>query len=157
MQRARDWGDFVRTAALVVAATFLVVGVLGFVPGIVTGYGDLRWAGPHSEAELLGIFDVSVLHNLVHLGFGVAGLFLARHAGSAVGYLLGGGLLYGFVFLFGIGVDRHSDANFLPVDGADNWLHLVLAVGMLAMGVLGYRSQRKPGHLHAPVETTREG
>ena len=49
---------------------FLLVGILGFIPGITTGYDDLSFAGHHSEAELLGIFQVSVLHNLVHVAFG---------------------------------------------------------------------------------------
>jgi hypothetical protein len=59
-------------------AVFLAVGVLGFVPGITTHYDQLTFAGHHSDAALLGIFNVSVLHNLVHLAFGVAGIALAR-------------------------------------------------------------------------------
>ena len=38
----------------------------------------LRFAGHGSGAYLFGVFQVSVLHNLVHLAFGVAGLVLAR-------------------------------------------------------------------------------
>ena len=61
-------------AALAVGAVFLVVGLLGFVPGITTHDEQLTFAGHHSDAALLGIFNVSVLHNLVHLLFGVAGI-----------------------------------------------------------------------------------
>ena len=57
---------------------FLAVGVLGFVPGITTHYDQLTFAGHHSDAALLAIFNVSVLHNLAHLAFGVAGIALAR-------------------------------------------------------------------------------
>jgi hypothetical protein len=57
---------------------FLAVGVLGFVPAITTHYDQLTFAGHHSDAALLGIFNVSVLHNLVHLAFGVAGIALPR-------------------------------------------------------------------------------
>ena len=60
-------GTPVQTAALAVGAVFLVVGVLGPVPGITTNYDQLTFAGHHSNAGLLGIFNVSVLHNLVHL------------------------------------------------------------------------------------------
>lgn len=35
-------------------------------------------AGHESHAQLFGIFEVSVLHNIVHLLFGLAGLALAR-------------------------------------------------------------------------------
>lgn len=64
----------IRTAALVVGAVFLLVGILGFIPGITTDYDTLTFAGHHSEAALLGIFQVSILHNIVHLVFGVAGI-----------------------------------------------------------------------------------
>ena len=64
----------VQLAALVVGVVFLVVGVLGFVPGITSDYDSLGAAGHESHAMLLGIFQVSVLHNIVHLLFGVAGV-----------------------------------------------------------------------------------
>ncbi len=68
----------VQTTALVVGAAFLLVGVLGFVPGITTDYGSMSGAGHHSGAMLLGVFQVSVLHNLLHLAFGVVGILLSR-------------------------------------------------------------------------------
>ena len=65
------------TVARLFAIVFLVVGILGFIPGIMTDApGD--FAGEESEAELFGIFSVSILHNLVHLLFGIVGLALAR-------------------------------------------------------------------------------
>ena len=67
-----------RAAALVFGVAFLLVGVLGFVPGITAGYADLRFAGHESGARLFGVFTVSVLHNLVHLAFGVLGVVASR-------------------------------------------------------------------------------
>jgi len=134
----------VRTAALAVGAVFLLVGVLGFVPGIVTDYDELEVAGHESRAQLLGVFQVSVLHNAVHLLFGVAGLLLARTVAGARGFLLGGGAVYAVLWLYGLAVDHGSDANFVPLDDADNWLHLALAAGMVTLG--GFLSpQRQPG------------
>lgn len=123
-------------AATVVAATFLLVGVLGFIPGVTTNYDQMEFAGHHSGAELLGLFDVSVLHNIVHLLFGVAGLALARTWSGARGFLIGGGVIYLVLTVYGWLVDRHDQANFVPLDVADNWLHLVLGVGMIALGLL---------------------
>lgn len=133
-----------RTAAAVVAATFLLVGIAGFIPGITTDADQLRFAGPHEGAgtqpELLGLFHVSVLHNLVHLAFGLVGLALARTARGASAFLVGGGLVYALVLVYGLFVDHGSDANFLPVNNADNWLHGALAAGMVALGLaLGRR------------------
>ncbi|MCQ3965768.1 DUF4383 domain-containing protein, partial [Klebsiella pneumoniae] len=82
------------------------------------------------------LFDVSVLHNIVHLLFGVAGLALARTWSGARGFLIGGGVIYLVLTVYGWLVDRHDQANFVPLDVADNWLHLVLGVGMIALGLL---------------------
>ena len=129
-------GTRVQAAAAVVGAVFLLVGVLGFIPGITTGYDSLEAAGHKSHAELLGIFQVSILHNVVHLLFGVAGLALSRTASTARAFLIGGGVVYLVLWLYGLVIDKTSQANFVPLNTADDWLHFVLGVGMLALGVL---------------------
>jgi hypothetical protein len=126
----------VQLGALAVGVVFLLVGVLGFIPGITTDYGSMTFASHHSGALLLGIFQVSVLHNAVHLLFGVAGILLSRTAVRARNYLLYGGIIYGALFLYGLVVPTLSAANFVPVNDADNFLHLVLAVGMIALAFL---------------------
>jgi hypothetical protein len=128
-RRARQW-------ATAVAAVFLLVGVLGFIPGITSNYSELSFAGHDSGAKLLGIFQVSVLHNVVHLLFGIVGLALARTYKGAVSYLIGGGVIYLVLWLYGLLIDHHSSANFVPVNNADNWLHLLLGLGMVALGFL---------------------
>ena len=129
-------------AAGLVGAVFLLVGVLGFIPGITTGYDSLEAAGHKSHAELLGIFQVSILHNVVHLLFGVAGLALARTASGARAFLVGGGAVYLVLWLYGLVVDKASQANFVPLNTADDWLHFVLGLAMIALGVvLGKRTR----------------
>jgi hypothetical protein len=123
-------------AALVVAAAFALVGVLGFIPGVTTDYDQMELAGHESGAELLGIFGVSVLHNVVHLLFGLVGFALARSWSGARAFLLGGGAIYLVLTIYGLLVDRHEQANFVPLDAADNWLHLVLGLGMVVLGLL---------------------
>jgi hypothetical protein len=125
----------VQHAAAVVGVLFAVVGVLGFIPGITTNYGAMSWAGHHSHAMLFGVFAVSVVHNLVHLAFGAAGVVMARTLSGARVYLVGGGLVYAVLWLYGILIDRGSDMNVVPVNGADNWLHLALAIAMAVLGV----------------------
>lgn len=129
----------VRRAAATLGVVFLVIGVLGFIPGITSSYGDLYFAGHESGAKLLGLFQVSVLHNIVHLLFGVAGLALARTVSGARTYLVGGGAIYLVLWLYGVVVDHSSGANFIPVNGADDWLHLFLGIGMIALGLLTTR------------------
>ena len=122
-------------AAAAVGAVFLLVGVLGFIPGITTSYGAMELAGHQSNAKLLGIFEVSILHNIVHLLFGVAGLALARTWDGARSYLLAGGAIYVVLWIYGLLIDKGTAANFVPVNTADDWLHLVLGLGMIGLAL----------------------
>jgi Domain of unknown function (DUF4383) len=135
----------VQKAALLAGAIFLLVGLLGFVPGITTHYDQLTFAGHHSDAALLGIFNVSILHNLVHLAFGVAGVALSRTFNSARAYLIAGGAVYLALFVYGLVVDHDSSANFIPVNNGDNWLHLGLSVAMIALGAALGRTRDDTG------------
>jgi type II secretory pathway component PulF len=126
----------VQLAALVVGVVFLLVGVLGFIPGVTTQYDTMQFASHESDALLLGVFQVSILHNIVHLLFGVAGIAMARTWSGARNYLVGGGVVYLVLWIYGSLVNHESSANFVPVNTADNWLHLALAVGMIALGLL---------------------
>ncbi len=132
----------VEKAAMVVGAVFLLVGILGFIPGVTTNYDQLSGAGHHSGALLLGVFQVSYLHNAVHLLFGVLGLAMARTVRLARAYLLYGGIIYLVLWIYGLVIDHDSAANFIPLNNADNWLHLVLGVGMVALGLLLTRPNR---------------
>jgi len=130
----------VQIVAATVAVVFLAIGILGFIPGVTTNYDSMTFAGHHSSAMLLGVFAVSILHNIVHLLFGVIGLALLRTPIASRRFLIGGGLIYLALWIYGLVVDHESSANFVPVNNADNWLHLGLAVGMIVLGVLLGRS-----------------
>ena len=133
----------IQKAAQAVGAVFVLVGILGFIPGITTNYQALGMAGHESQAMLLGVFQVSILHNIVHLLFGVAGLLLGRTPVQARNYLVGGGAIYIVLWLYGLLIDHSSPVNFVPVNMADNWLHLVLGLGMIAIGLALSSSRRR--------------
>jgi hypothetical protein len=108
-------------------ATFLVAGVAGFVPGITTNlYDGLEFAGNEGSAELLGLFEVSVLHNIVHGLFGLGIVAAKRHV-SSLQYLLAAGALYTVLFLLGL----LGGGDWVPINDADDALHLVLAASLL--------------------------
>jgi uncharacterized protein DUF4383 len=122
-----------QTVAMLTGIVFLLVGILGFIPGITTNApGD--FAGSNSDAELLGIFQVSILHNIVHLLYGLAGIALARTWDGARTFLIGGGVIYLLLWILGL----IGGANWVPTNTADEWLHFALGVGMIGSGyVLG--------------------
>ena len=142
---AEKQARWVRQAAVAVGAAFLLVGVAGFVPGITTNYGELGLGGHESGAELLGVFQVSILHNVVHLLFGAAGLALSQSARGATQYLVWGGIAYLVLWFYGLVIDHDSGANFVPVNDADNWLHLGLGALMVLLGMIGRRAAIAPG------------
>ena len=97
-----------RMAAGAVGLVFLLVGILGFVPGITTDVDQMTFVGHDSEAMLLGIFQVNALHNLVHLLFGVVGVIAARTTSWARSFLLVGGIIYLVLWLYGLVIDLDS-------------------------------------------------
>ncbi|WP_103350802.1 DUF4383 domain-containing protein [Amycolatopsis sp. CA-128772] len=147
---ARPRRSTARTAALLFGIAFLLVGVLGFIPGITTDYGALRFAGHESAAQLFGVFTVSVLHNMVHLLFGVLGVLAARANGASRAFLMLGGGVYVLLWVFGLAMDHDSKANFIPLDNADDWLHLALGVAMIAAGIATTAVDRARGQYPEP-------
>jgi hypothetical protein len=130
----RDRTD-VQRAAFVFGIVFLLVGILGFIPGITTDYDRLT-TFDDVGAKVLGIFGVNILENIVHLLYGVAGLAAAASWAASKNYFIWGGAVYLVVWLYGLLIDLESSANFLGVNTAANWLHFLLGVVMIAAGFL---------------------
>lgn len=114
----------VQGAALLVGAALVVLGVLGFIPGITADYDRLAWAEPASGASLFGTVAVSVVHNMVNIVIGGLGFLMARTYAAARAYLLLGGLVYLGLWVYGLSVVHASD-----------WLHLSLAIVMALLAV----------------------
>jgi hypothetical protein len=122
--------------AALISVVFVLVGIIGFVPGLTTNlYEGLEFAGEDGNAEILGFFETSVLHNLVHLLFGLVGLTLARTWSGARTFLIGGGVIYVVLSLLGV----IGGAEWIPSNTADDWLHLVLGVAMIGLGLITTR------------------
>ncbi len=59
--------------------------------------------------------------------------------------MMGGGVAYLFLTVYGSVVEQDSRENFVPINTADNLLHLALGVGMIGIGdALGRQAARGP-------------
>lgn len=124
--------DHVRSASMGMGVVFLLVGVLGLIPGITTGYSSMAFASG-SEALLLGAFQVSVLLNLVYLAMGAAGVWMSRGVLPARNFLMGSGAVLLIMWLYGLIVGT-SAANILSTNASTNWLNLILGVVAVGLG-----------------------
>ncbi len=123
-----------KLAAIVFGVVFTLVGVLGFVAALAP------------EGNLLGIFAVSPLHNVVHLGTGIGLLAFAMAAGgqNARTGLLVFGTIYGLVTVLGFVASPLVNALGIAINAADNLLHVVLTIALLGVP-LAFKNETTPG------------
>ena len=127
-----------RHFALIMGIVFLLVGVLGFVPGINqmhTGdHPDLTVEGP-GHGNLLGLFHVNVLHNLVHILFGIMGIAMSRRYDVARLYARIVAVSYALLVIMGLlPPPFRYTFGFVPIEGHDVWLHLLIAAAAAYFG-----------------------
>ena len=130
----------VQNAGMGVGILLMLVGVLGFIPGVTTQYSELMLLGPASHAMFLGLFQVSMLLNIVQLVIGATGWAMSRTEHGARNFLVGAGALYIVLAIFGLIVGVDSAVNFLALNMLDNWAHLVLGIVMIVAGWLFSRN-----------------
>ena len=118
----------VQRVALIFGIVFLLVGAYGFTA---TGMSNME-ADPARAPQLLGLFAVNVLHNVVHVLFGIWGLVASRTYGAARSYARIAGALYLVLAVLGLVVP--NGFGFVPLGGNDVWLHLVLGLVLAGVG-----------------------
>lgn len=118
---------FIQLVATVSGIIFLAVSALGFAAGG-GGHPMLHM----SPGLLLGLFPVNVLHNAVHMAFGLWGVWAGRSAARSVTYALGSGAAY--LVLAICGMITPSLLGMVPIGGYDVVLHLALAVSLAGAG-----------------------
>jgi hypothetical protein len=123
---------------MVLGVVFIVVGVLGFIPGLTQmhemDHPNLIVEHP-GHGYLFGLFHVNVLHNLVHIVFGVLGVVMAR-AGKARDYCRIVAVAYGLLAILGLIPIAGIQYTFglIPIEGNDVWLHALIALAAAYFG-----------------------
>ncbi len=132
-----------RGFALIFGLVYVVVGLLGFIKPLTDAPGSGLFLGGE-DAKLLGIFAVNWFHNLAHLAIGLLGLAAAQRMDLARVYAQAIGLAYALLFV--IGLFTGDFLGVLPLNGADNVLHLLSAIVALVVGFspVGERTLGQP-------------
>jgi hypothetical protein len=125
------------TLARVFGALFIVVGLLGFVPALTPG------------GNLLGLFPVNAMHNLVHIGLGAWGVIAGVSLAAAVIYFRGIAIIYGLLAVLGLIPATNTLFGLAPIHGADVVLHAVLALIAAYLGFFWSESHPSKPAAHA--------
>jgi Domain of unknown function (DUF4383) len=116
-----------RTFARIYGIVFLIVGVVGFIPGLTPPHDHPDLAVDLASGMALGLFPVNALHNLVHIAFGVWGLIAARDFGATRIYARVVAVAYALLMLLGMFPATNTTFGLVPIYGHDVWLHALLA------------------------------
>jgi Domain of unknown function (DUF4383) len=106
---------------------FLVVGILGFVPGLTTPHEHPGLIVGGSSGMLLGLFPVNVLHNAVHILFGIWGLVAGQSLAGARLFARAVAIIYALLTVLGLIPATNTAFGLVPIYGNDVWLHGLLA------------------------------
>lgn len=118
-----------RYFALIFGILYLIVGVAGFIPGLLVRSPDLPPIAVDSlYGRLLGLFPVNILHTLVHLGLGAWGIAAWRSYSGARGYARGLAIIFGVLTLIGLIPATSTLFGLVPLFGHDIWLHALSAL-----------------------------
>ncbi|HSK11415.1 MAG TPA: DUF4383 domain-containing protein [Vicinamibacterales bacterium] len=120
----------VRYFAMVAGVVYLLVGVLGFIPGVKTmpHAGDPSLALTQGYGYLFGLFPVNILHNFVHLAIGFWGIAAYSSFFAARTYARGLAIIYGALAVMGLIPGLNTTFGLVPIFGHDVWLHAVTAL-----------------------------
>jgi hypothetical protein len=138
-----------RTFALIFGIAFAAIGLAGFLPGVTLmpphSHPDVAVDGFYGHA--LGLFPVNILHNLVHLAFGIWGFFAYRTLGAARTYAKGVAIIYAVLTVAGLIPGLNTMFGLTPLFGNDVWLHAVLSAVAAYFGFV-HRDRSDTAHGH---------
>lgn len=126
-----------RYYALIMGIIFAVVGVAGFIPGLLTPHDPPADLVVDSlSGNLLGLFPVNILHSLVHLLFGIWGIAAYRSFTGARAYAKSVAVIYGVLTIMGFIPGLSTVFGLVPLHGNDIWLHALIAISAAYFGFM---------------------
>ena len=118
-----------RNFVLTIGILYLLVGVLGFFPALVSAppAGAPSVTVESGYGYLFGLFPVNALHNLVHLMIGIGALGAYRSVPRSMSFSRGLAIIYGVLTVMGLIPALHTTLGLIPLFGHDVWLHAATA------------------------------
>jgi hypothetical protein len=139
----------VQSFARIFGIVYVIVGILGFIPGLVQPGDATGLAVTTAYGRLLGLFPVNLVHNLVHLGVGIWGILAARDFAGSIMFSRANAILFGLLALLGIIPATNTLFGLAPIYGVDALLH---ALSAAVAAYFGYGlPARAPHETHAPL------
>ena len=135
---------------LLAGLALLLAGIAGFIADSSFDTGDGIQGG-----ELLSIFEVNGIHNLIHVASGLLLLAASPKRASAKTVAIAFGLVYGIVTIIGL-IDGETVLGLIPVNPADNVLHIGLSLLGLITGFMSRGSDDVPANEPRTVGDKRE-
>ena len=143
----------IRYFALIYGIVFLIIGIAGFIPGFLAPYDPLApgLAVDAGAGHLFGLFPVNVLHNLVHVIFGLWGVAVWRSVGGSRNYARVVAVVYAVFMVMGFFPVLNTTFGLVPLHGNDIWLHALLAAIAAYFGFVA-----RPAETRVPGTTADE-
>jgi hypothetical protein len=136
-----------RYFALGTGIIYLLVGLLGFIPGMVTAYTGPDLAVQAGAGNLMGLFPINILHNIVHLAIGAWGIAAYRSINGSVAFARGLAIFYGLLAILGLlPAPISTTFGLIPIHGTDVLLHALTAA---IAAYFGFMATRNPEFVDA--------
>ena len=142
-----------RYFSLALGIIFLLIGIAGFVPDLLHNpeqAADVQVT--QSFGRLMGLFPVNVLHNVVHIIFGIWGVVAYRSYTGARGYSKAVAIIYAVLAVMGIIPGLNTTFGLIPLYGHDIWLHALIAIAAAYFGFVA--TDREVGRSATTTTTT---
>jgi hypothetical protein len=143
-------GTSVQKFAVGFGIVYALIGLLGFVPGVLqpppadapglsvsTAYG-----------YMLGVFPLNVLHDLVHIVVGVIGIAMAGRLVAARTYCRAVAIVFAVLTIMGLVPGLDTTFGLIPIFGADVLLHAVTTVASAYFGWMAPETSRRAAVAH---------
>jgi Domain of unknown function (DUF4383) len=128
---------------LIIGGTLVLVGLLGFLAEAT--FDTSAGSDPGAvDGENFILFEVNGWHNVVHILSGAFLLALSGKHRTARTAALAFGAIYAVVTVIGL-IDGHDVLGLIPINPADNVLHILLTGTALAVGLISDRDRRDAG------------